>query len=99
MAVKSVHRFRVPAEVVRLLRGLHPQIKHKLRSGLDLLGRDPHAGKALRGEFEGLRSLRVGQFRIVYRFGAHRLIEIVAVGPRTIVYEKTLQLVMRIRRR
>lgn len=99
MAVKSVHRFRVPAEVVRLLRGLHPQIKHKLRSGLDLLGRDPHAGKALQGEFEGLRSLRVGQFRIIYRVAGRRIIEIVAAGPRKVVYERTLQLVMKDRKR
>lgn len=99
MAVKSAHRFRVPAQVVRLLRGLHPQIKHKLRSGLDLLGRDPHAGKALRGEFEGLRSLRVGQFRIVYRVAGGRIVEIVTVGPRKIVYERTLQLVMKLRKR
>jgi len=53
----------------------------------------------LRAEFEGLRSLRVGQFRIVYRVGARRLIEIVAVGPRRIVYEKTLQLVIKTRQR
>lgn len=99
MAVKSIHRFRVPAEVVRLLRGLHPQIKHKLRSGLDLLGRDPHAGKALRGEFEGLRSLRVGQFRIVYRVAGRRIIEIVTAGPRKVIYERTLQLVMKDRKR
>ena len=99
MAFKGMHRFHVPAEVARLLRGLHPNIKSKLRSGVDLLGRDPHAGKALRAEFEGLRSLRVGQFRIVYRVGARRLIEIVAVGPRRIVYEKTLQLVIKTRQR
>lgn len=99
MAVKSIYQFRVPAEVVRLLRGLHPRIKPKLRSGLDLLGREPHAGKALQGEFEGLRSLRVGQFRIVYRVAGGRVIEIVAAGPRDVVYERTLQLLLKDRKR
>lgn len=99
MAVKSIYQFRVPGEVVRLLRGLHPRIKPKLRSGLDLLGREPHAGKALQGEFECLRSLRIGQFRIVYRVAGSRIIDIIAAGPRAVVYERTLQLLMKGRRR
>ena len=91
--MKAVHRFRAPAEAARLIRGLHPQIKRKMRSALDLLAREPHAGKALHGELEGLRSLRVGGFRIVYRTAARRIIEIVAVGPRETIYTETLRLV------
>ncbi len=91
--MQAVHRLRVPARVARLLRGLHPQIKRKVRSGLDLLGRDSHAGKPLRDQLEGLRSLRAGRLRIVYRVGPRRIIEIVAVGPRRTIYEETLRLV------
>ena len=91
--MRPPYRFRAPAEIARLLRGLHPQIKHKIRSGLELLGRDALAGKSLKGEFDGLRSLRVGRFRIVYRTGARRVIDIVAIGPRKTVYEETLRLV------
>jgi mRNA interferase RelE/StbE len=97
--LKSLYRFRAPAEVARLLRGLHPQIKHKIRSGLNVLGRDALAGKALKDEFEGLRSLRVGRFRIVYRTATRRVIEIVAIGPRKTVYEETLRLVTKDRTR
>lgn len=91
--MKVAHRFRVPAEVVQLVRGLHPEIKRKVRSGLDLLGREPHAGKALQGELAGPRSLRLGAYRIVYRVGARRTVEIVTVGPRKTIYEQTLRLV------
>lgn len=91
--MKPGHRFRVPAEAAQVLRGLHPRIKQKMRAGLKLLGHDPHAGKALKEELEGLRSLRVGRFRVVYRVGPRRIIEIVVVGPQKTIYEETLKLV------
>jgi mRNA interferase RelE/StbE len=90
--VKAPYRYRVPDDGARLLRGLHPHIKQKVRSGLEALARDPHAGKALRGELYGLYSLRVARFRIVYRVGGRRIIEVVTVGPRKTVYEETLRL-------
>ena len=34
---------------------------------IDLLCDTPAAGSALKGEFEGLRRLRVGHYRVVYR--------------------------------
>jgi len=86
-------QFRVPAEVAQLVRGLHPDIKRKVRAALDLLAQDVEAGKALQGDLQGLRSLRVARFRVIYRARARRVIEIVTIGPRDRVYEETLRLV------
>ena len=80
--------------MVVLLRGLHPELKRRTRAGLDRLVRDPGVGKALRGELVGLRSLRVGRIRVVYR-ESPAAIEIVAVGPRDGIYEETLRLLRR----
>lgn len=91
--MKTTHRFRAPEQVTRLLDGLHPQVKRRMHAGLDLLCRDAHAGKPLRAELEGLRSLRAGRFRIVYRIATRRIIDIVAIGPRKTIYEETLRLV------
>jgi mRNA interferase RelE/StbE len=33
---------------------------------IDRLADQPHAGELLKGEFDGLRRIRVGRFRIVY---------------------------------
>lgn len=55
----------------------------------------PEAGHALRDELEGLRSLRIGRFRIIYRIGSGSLIELVAVGPRRTIYEETLRRLQR----
>ena len=87
-------RLRLSPEVVSLLRGLHPDLKRRLRAALDRIVSDPSAGKALRAELTGLRSLRVGRVRIVYR-ESRVAIESVAVGPRERIYEETLRLVRR----
>lgn len=89
------HRLLIPRRLEELLLGLHPELKGKVRAGLDLILTDPAAGKALRGELADLRSLRIGRFRVVYRVAPGRLIELVAIGPRRTIYEDTLRLLRR----
>ena len=90
-----MRRLKVPDEVARLIRGLHPDLKRRVRSALDEMLADPEVGKALRDELAGLRCCRVGRFRIVYR-AAGTVIEVVAIGPRITIYEETWR---RVRRR
>jgi mRNA interferase RelE/StbE len=80
--------------VAALLRGLHPELRRRIRAGLDRLLEDPGVGKALRGELAGLRSLRVGRIRVVYR-ESPAAIDVVAVGPRDRIYEETLRILHR----
>lgn len=96
---KPPARFKVPAEVAQLVRGLHPEIKRKVRAALDRLAADSGAGKTLQGDLKGLRSLRVARFRVIYRVPAGRIIEVVAIGPRDRIYEETLRLVSAERKR
>lgn len=90
---KARAKFRVPDEVATLVRGLHPEIKRRVRAALDLLASDADAGKALQRDLRGLRSLRVGRLRVVYRVTRSRVIELVAIGPRERIYEETFRLV------
>lgn len=83
---------RVPPDVARVLRTLHPEIKTRIKEALRHLQEDPFAGKPLRAELEGLRSYRVARFRIVYRVAEDRILEIVAVGPRRTIYIETVRL-------
>ena len=54
---------------------------------IDLLCDTPAAGSALKGEFEGLRRLRVGRYRVVYEWQRSELmILVVRVGHRREVY-------------
>jgi mRNA interferase RelE/StbE len=67
-------------------------MKQKIRAALAEILERPSYGKALRAELQGMRSLRVSKFRLIYRVDVH-LIEVIALGPRRSIYEETLRLV------
>ncbi len=91
---QALHRIRVPDEVACLVRGMHPTLKRKTKASLKTILADPSSGKALKDELAGLRSFRVGTFRIIYRM-TRNIIEIVAIGPRERIYEETYRLLKR----
>jgi mRNA-degrading endonuclease RelE of RelBE toxin-antitoxin system len=49
----------------------------------------------LHDELAGLRSFRIGHFRIVYRTLPSRMIDVVAIGPRRTIYHDTARLLRR----
>ena len=56
---------------------------------IELLKADPYVGKRLRGQLEGFRSLRVGDFRVIYTVDeSARTVILQAVGRRSVVYER-----------
>ena len=77
---------KVPLEVRNFIRQLHPEVKRKGRSALADILEDPACGKALKEEFQGYWSLRVGRNRIIYRPDEGG-VEIVAIGSRESIYE------------
>lgn len=83
-----MRRLRVPNDVAAMVRGMHPELKRKLRAALGSLVAGSASGKALKEELSGLRSFRVGRYRVIYRESSREL-EIVAIGPRARVYEET----------
>jgi mRNA interferase RelE/StbE len=91
---QPLHRLRVTDEAADLVRGMHPTLKRKTRASLKTILADPSSGKALKDELAGLRSFRVGTFRILYRM-TRNIVEIVAIGPRARIYEETYRLLKR----
>ena len=69
-------------------------LERKVRASMDMILLDPDKGKALKGELAGLGSLRVSNFRIIYRM-SKKYIEIVAIGPRRKIYEETFFILKR----
>jgi mRNA interferase RelE/StbE len=58
-----------------------------IEDALGLLERDPTAGHALRGRLRGLRSLRVGSYRIVYHLTEdQRTVRVAAIRHRATAY-------------
>jgi len=91
---RSFHKLRVPHGVADLIRGMHPNLKRKVRAYLDMILTDPDKGNALKGELTGLKSFRVSNFRIFYRI-SKKGIEFVAIGPRQKIYEETFLILKR----
>ena len=58
-----------------------------IQDALGLLERDPLVGHALRGRLRGLRSLRVGTFRVIYQLSEdEKTVRAVAIRHRSIAY-------------
>jgi mRNA interferase RelE/StbE len=58
-----------------------------VEDALGLLERDSKAGHALRGRLRGLRSLRVGSYRIVYQLAdAGQTVRVAAIRHRSVAY-------------
>lgn len=58
-----------------------------VEDALGLLERDPCQGHALRGRLTGLRSLRVGTYRIIYQLADNdQTVRVAAIRHRAIAY-------------
>jgi len=89
-----MYKLRVPDHLAGFIRGLHPEIKRKIKGSLKNIATEPNSGKLLKEELEGLRSFRVSRFRIIYRIRKPKEIQLIAIGPRERVYEETYRLIM-----
>ena len=59
----------------------------RLVEAIDRLRKEPNAGGVLKGEFAGLRRLRVGNYRIIYEVIDKQLVVLgIRVGHRKEVY-------------
>ena len=89
------YKLKIPKDTVSLIRGLHPQLKKKIKTALQEITNDPHTGKTLKGELKGLWSYRIKRIRIIYSLTSKKYIDIIAIGPRKNIYEETYKLLKR----
>ena len=92
------YRVEIPRAVRDLIRHLPSGLKAKVKAALRSIADDPHRAKELREELSGLRSYRIGRFRVIYRI-VESMVQIVALGPRADIYERAAaELSMSLRR-
>ncbi len=78
---------KIKESALRALRKIPEADRGRIVEAIDRLATEPFAGGVLKGEFSGLRRLRVGQYRIVYEVSHQALtILIVRIGHRRDVY-------------
>ena len=78
---------KIKASAAKALGRLPNRERARLIAAIDRLAAEPAAGGVLKGEFAGLRRLRVGSYRIIYEVVREELtVLVVRVGHRREVY-------------
>jgi len=76
--------------LTRTARAALGELDHRVATAvveaLGLLEHDPDAGHALRGRLTGLRSLRVGAYRIVHQRHTDGTVRVIAIRHRSRAY-------------
>jgi mRNA-degrading endonuclease RelE of RelBE toxin-antitoxin system len=73
----------------RTLEKATPAMRRRIIVALERLKSKPYSGKRLRGELEGLFSLRIGDMRAVYGLDTgESMVMILAIGPRGDIYSR-----------
>jgi mRNA interferase RelE/StbE len=81
------YSLRIKASAAKALKRIAKEDRTRLIDAIDRLRTEPTSGSALKGEFAGLRRLRVGDYRIIYEVIHHELVVLVVrVGHRGTVY-------------
>lgn len=81
------YSLRIKKSAAKALAKITKPDRLRLIEAIDRLRDEPHAGGVLKGEFSGLRRLRVGDYRIVYEvIDAELVVLVIRVGHRREVY-------------
>ena len=79
-------KVRVSEQILARLRTLHPDHRKSVRVALRELAKGRGDVKELAGRLAGFYRLRIGSYRIVYRYQEKR-VEAIFLEQRSIVYE------------
>jgi mRNA interferase RelE/StbE len=74
----------------RDIRKLPRNVQVRIASVLELVARNPFAFEVLSGEFRGLRKIRVGDYRLIYRIDTEndeQIVRLLFVAHRGSVYK------------
>ena len=81
------YQLRIEPGALKSLNRIPERNRQRIIASLAGIKKDPFDGKALEGELKGIRSWRVGEYRVLYRILRHELLIIVIrIGPRQGVY-------------
>ncbi len=77
----------IKQSAVKALEKVEREDQLRIITAIDLLKTNPAAGGVLKGEFSGLRRIRIGNYRVVYEVLDQKLVVLVIrIGHRREVY-------------
>lgn len=68
---------RIKQSAVKALQKMPKEDRLRIITAIDLLKVNPAAGGVLKGEFSGLRRIRIGNYRVVYEVHDQKLVVLV----------------------
>jgi mRNA interferase RelE/StbE len=71
---------------LKRIKGLNKEAQARIIREVKVLSTNPYAGKSLRGEWKGIRSLRIGDYRVLYQIKGNKIFLLV-VGHRKRIYK------------
>ena len=81
------YSIRIKASAAKALARIAQPNRARLIEAIDALRGNPNSGGVLKGEFSGLRRIRVGDYRIVFEVQQRELvILVIRIGHRREVY-------------
>lgn len=88
----------IPPHVAEIIRHLPPDVKRGIKAALRALSDGSTTGEPLQRDLEGFLKYRVKRYRIVYALDRpKKVIRVVAVGHRRIVYEELADMLRQIK--
>ncbi|MFV2074418.1 MAG: type II toxin-antitoxin system RelE/ParE family toxin [Thermoanaerobaculales bacterium] len=82
-----IYSLQIKRSAAKALARISKNDRFRLIEAIDRLRAEPNAGGVLKGEFAGLRRLRVGSFRIIYEvIDDQLLVLVVRVAHRSHAY-------------
>jgi len=82
-----IYCVKVKASAAKALKKIAIKDRERLIVAIDALSTNPAAGGVLKGEFSGLRRLRVRDYRIVYEInGGELTVLVIRIGHRRGIY-------------
>ena len=84
------YSLKIKKTAAKELQRLAKPVRERLISAIDQLAENPHVGKLLKGDFSGLRRIRVGDYRIIYEINETEIVVLVLrVAQRKEAYRGT----------
>ena len=71
------YSIQIKKSALKELQKLPKNDRPRLIAAIDQLAEQPHTGKVLKGDFSGLRRLRVGNYRVIYEIDEGKILVLV----------------------
>ncbi|MEM3696023.1 MAG: type II toxin-antitoxin system RelE/ParE family toxin [Candidatus Bathyarchaeia archaeon] len=83
--MKAKFEIRFTPRFLKNIKALNREIQVRIIREINMLKTNPYLGKPLRGEWKGVYSLRIGDYRVLYQIKKNQVFLLV-VGHRKRVY-------------